>query len=244
MLSEHLSQDHDMASRRSGWIDKQVTWIHEHLLNGEPSRILDLGCGPGFYSHRLAERGHHCRGIDFGPASIEYARRQRLDESTCDFILGDIRHMDFGGPYELAMILYGELNVFSPPEALEIFRKVRARLSPRGLLMVEMQTPDAIERLGRSEPTEQELESGLFSGHRHRCLTENRWLPEKQVAIQTFTVTEASDGQTRVYRSTTQSWPDDELIGMLTEAGFQEPSCCETWPSNTDALQLWIARRE
>ena len=52
MLAEHLSQDHDLASRRTEWIDRQVAWIHQDLLKGRPVRILDLGCGPGFYSHR------------------------------------------------------------------------------------------------------------------------------------------------------------------------------------------------
>ena len=35
MLAEHLAQDHDMASRRAKWIDRQVEWIHNHLLNGQ-----------------------------------------------------------------------------------------------------------------------------------------------------------------------------------------------------------------
>lgn len=35
--------------------------------------MLDLGCGPGLYSHRLATLGHRVHGIDFGPASIAYA---------------------------------------------------------------------------------------------------------------------------------------------------------------------------
>ena len=48
MLNEHLSQDHDMASRRSETIDKHVAWIHQEILNGKSSRILDVGCGPGF----------------------------------------------------------------------------------------------------------------------------------------------------------------------------------------------------
>ena len=130
MLKEHLTQKHDIASRRTVWIDRQVTWIHDHLLNAEPARILDLGCGPGLYSHQLADRGPQCRGIDFGPASIEYARQQRPDDARCEFKLGDIRQVAFGGPYDLAMFLYGELNVFSPDEALEIMRKARTQDYP------------------------------------------------------------------------------------------------------------------
>ena len=75
MLNEHLSQDHDLASRRQETIDRHITCIHEDVLAGRPSRILDLGCGPGFYARRLAALGHTVHGIDFSPASIEYARK-------------------------------------------------------------------------------------------------------------------------------------------------------------------------
>ena len=116
MLAEHLTQEHDMASRRFEWIDRQVEWIHRKLLAGRSANILDLGCGPGFYSHRLADLGHRCRGIDFGPASIEYAWQHSPDRSRCEFVLDDFRRAAFGGPYNLAMMLFGEINVFSPTE--------------------------------------------------------------------------------------------------------------------------------
>ena len=243
MLAEHLAQDHDLASRRTEWIDRQVAWIHDDLLGGQPARILDLGCGPGFYSHRLTMRGHHCRGIDFGPASIEYARQHNPDESRCTFVPGDIRQTAFDGPYELAMILYGELNVFSPAEALAILRKAQIALAPTGRLIVEMQTPQAVQRAGRGEPSRQQSESGLFSDRPHHCRTESRWLGEQQVAIQTFHITEAGAGRAQEFRSTTQAWPDRNLIELLTNAGFGEAARRDDWPANTDDLKLWVARK-
>ncbi len=241
MLNEHLSQDHDLASRRLGWIDLQVQWIHDQIVHREPSTILDLGCGPGLYSHPLVRLGHRCVGIDFGPASIEYAREYNPHASRCEFVLGDIRDVAFGGPYDLAMILYGELNVFSPADALVILRKAQASLASRGQLIVEVQAPSAVERMGRSEPSEQDLEAGLFSDLPHRCRTENQWLAEQRVAVQTFSITEANGGEKRVYRSTTQAWSDDDLVKLLTDAGFSKPSPCDTWPSNSDTLSLWAA---
>ena len=54
MLREHLSQDHDAASRRFAIIDQHVAWIHHQVLSDRTSRILDLGCGPGLYTSRLS----------------------------------------------------------------------------------------------------------------------------------------------------------------------------------------------
>jgi 2-polyprenyl-3-methyl-5-hydroxy-6-metoxy-1,4-benzoquinol methylase len=97
MLQEHLSQEHDAASRRFEKIDRHVAWIHTHGLGEKPSAILDLGCGPGLYASRLARRGHTCVGIDFGPASIAYARAQAEREGlACTYRLEDLRTADFG----------------------------------------------------------------------------------------------------------------------------------------------------
>ena len=65
MLREHLSQQHDLASRRFAVIDQHVAWIYRSALQEKPSRVLDLGCGPGLYASRLARLGHTCTGIDF-----------------------------------------------------------------------------------------------------------------------------------------------------------------------------------
>ncbi|MBD3218627.1 MAG: methyltransferase domain-containing protein, partial [candidate division Zixibacteria bacterium] len=112
MLEEHLSQEHDLASRRTAIIDKHVNWIHTIILNKQPSRILDLCCGPGFYTSRLSEIGHACRGIDFSPASIEYAREKMNDDNKVAYSQEDIITADYGSDYDLIMLIYGEFNVF------------------------------------------------------------------------------------------------------------------------------------
>jgi SAM-dependent methyltransferase len=241
MLAEHLTQEHDMASRRFEWIDRQVEWIHRKLLAGRSAKILDLGCGPGFYSHRLAALGHQCRGIDFGPASIEYAQQQSRDRSRCEFELGDIRRMAFGGPFDLAMILFGEMNVFSPTDIRAILRRVRASLlADHGVLILEIQTPEAVQRTGRSEPSDEHFRSGLFSNRPYRCRTQCEWIPGHHVAIQTFTVSDDA-GATRVYHNTTKAWNVEDLTALLQASGFDRVFQQDDWPSNTNSLALWSA---
>jgi len=243
MLAEHLSQEHDLASRRVEWIDRQVEWIHREILNEQTTEILDLGCGPGFYAHRLTSLGHRCRGIDFGPASIDHAREHNPDTTRCEFMLGDIRHVAFGGPYDLAMILYAEFNVFAPDEAGAILGRAHASLTPRGRMLIESHPPEAVEAIGRDEPSEQQLESGLFSDRPHLYRTENRWLSDHNVAVQTFTITDTETGRHQVYRSTTKAWSDEELSAAVRSAGFSDMARCTEWPCNTDSLTLWIAER-
>jgi len=136
------------------------------------------------------------------------------------------------------------LNVFSPAEALAILRKARATLTPQGSLIVEMQTSEAVQRVGHGEPSEQESESGLFSDRRHHCRTESQWLGEQQAAVQVFHITEAGAGRPQEFRSTTQAWPDRNLIELLKNAGFAEAAPRDDWPSNTDDLKLWVASHQ
>ncbi|MGH7120712.1 MAG: class I SAM-dependent methyltransferase, partial [Acetobacteraceae bacterium] len=42
-------------------------------------RILDLGCGDGFLSQRIAERGARVVGVDASPEMIAAARARGID---------------------------------------------------------------------------------------------------------------------------------------------------------------------
>jgi hypothetical protein len=61
MLAEHLSQSHDMASRRVEWIDRQVEWIDKNLLAGHPADITGSRLRSGILlspSHRQRPSMH------------------------------------------------------------------------------------------------------------------------------------------------------------------------------------------
>ena len=157
--------------------------------------------------------------------------------------MGDIRHVAFGDRHDLAMILYAEFNVFAPHEAGAILARARASLTPQGRMLIETHPPEAVEAIGRDEPSEQQLESGLFSDRPHLYRTENRWLSDHNVAVQTFTITDTETGRQQVYRSTTKAWSDEELSAAVRSAGFSDMARCTDWPCNTDSLTLWIAER-
>ena len=114
MLKEHLPPN-SRASRRFDIIDRHVAWIHQTVLSSRPTRVLDLGCGPGLYAMRLAGLGHDCTGIDFSPASIRYAREQAQQAGlSCTFTHEDVRKAAFGAGFGLAMFIYGEFNNHAP----------------------------------------------------------------------------------------------------------------------------------
>jgi len=218
MLKEHLSQKHDAASRRTPVIKKHVAWIHSFVLGDMPARILDLGCGPGLYSARLAALGHACRGIDFSPASVEYAVKRAPD--SCSYTLGDIRTTDFGTGYDLVMLIFGEFNVFRPEDARLILRKAHAVLNPGGKLLLEVTTFDAVYEIGNQPATWYSAENELFADKPHLCLMESFWNNEQCVAIERYYIVDAASGEVTRYSASTQAYEEEQLVTLIKEAGF------------------------
>jgi len=221
MLQEHLSQAHGMASRRLAKIDAQVAWIQQRFLQGDDKAILDLGCGPGLYAERFAHLGHRCVGLDFGPASIRHARGVAQAEGLdCRYTQGDIRTSDYGSGYDLAMLIFGEINVFTRAEALAILRKTAAALKPDGVLLLEPHTLKAIKEVGEQPSTWYSSPGGLLCPGPHLALEENAWCADQRVATWRCYVVEAGSQSVTLYGQSLQAYGRDEYVSLLAEGGF------------------------
>lgn len=220
MLHEHLSQDHDAASRRASIIDKQVDWIHNSLLQGQPTTVLDLGCGPGLYTSRLAALGHTCTGIDFSPASINYAREH--GNGGCQYIQGDLRQAEYGEGYGLAMLIFGEFNVFTRTCAQMILSKTYAALKPGGVLLLEAHTFDCVKRIGLQGRNWYSSPGGLWSAKPHLCLNENSWDEPTQQTTERYYILDVETCEVSRFASSMQAYRRDGYKALLAEAGFRQ----------------------
>jgi SAM-dependent methyltransferase len=244
MLQEHLSQEHDWASRKLATVERHVDWIRRQVPAGCPARILDLGCGPGLYASRLAGSGLECVGIDFSPASIEYARSTAQNERlACTYRQEDVRRAEFGTDFGLVMFVYGELNVFRPQEAGRILEKAGAALHPGGTLVLEVHTFDVLHRMGLQPASWYSSEAGLFSARPHFCLQENFWDAPAGVATTRYYIVDAETGGTTHFAASMQAYTQAEYLALLKDAGFQKveilPSLTgEVDPSQADLFVL------
>lgn len=241
MLAEHLSQAHDAASRRAPLIDKQVDWIHHHVLGGRPAHILDLGCGPGFYCHRLARLGHVCVGIDFGPASIAHARRGVTDEQmACTFVEGDVRTTPFGASFDLVMFIYGEFNVFTAGDARAVLVRANRALKPGGRLLLEPHRLEAIRTIGQEPPSWYASAGGLFSDRPHLCLRESFWDEQRQIATERHYVVDAASGAVTRYAASMQGYADAGYRALLADCGFDGIEVYPSLHGGVDATQSML----
>ena len=239
MLAEHLSQQHDRASRRAATIDAQVRFLagqvnHEvsHEANhDDAARVLDLACGPGLYLHRLARLGYRCHGIDFSPAAIRHARSVAAAEALdCTFERADLRQADLGRGYALVLLVYGQVNVFPRPVARDILSRAHAALAPGGTLVLEPQTPEAVRATGHGDATWTSARSGLFAAGPHLLLEERFWDAPSRTATERWHVVHADTARVERYAMSTCSYDERELIDLLAAIGFAQ---VRTHPSLT-----------
>lgn len=67
------------------------------LEPGAEERILDLGCGTGHLSARIAESGADVVGLDSSEEMVEQARETY---PTCEFVHADARSLSFEEPFD------------------------------------------------------------------------------------------------------------------------------------------------
>ena len=223
MLKEHLTQDHDAASRRTEKIKAHINWIHQEALEGQSGKFLDLGCGPGLYSSRLAKLGYQVKGIDYSPASIAYAREQAAyQEQEITYIHEDIREANYGDNFSNAMLIFGETNVFRPSDIRKILEKIYAALNPGGKLILEPHPFEAIYEIGNRPPSWHSSQGGLFSPDPHLVLTENFWDEKQSAATIRHHVVDAASGNVIRYAQSMQAYTNEEYRNLLAGTGFDE----------------------
>ncbi len=105
---------------------------------GKGERVLDIGCGFGDTTQRIAGLvgpSGSATGVDVSPRFIEAARGEAEEAGVANarFAVADVQIGNLGGPYEMAFSRMGVMFFASPVAA---FRNIRAALAPGGRLVV------------------------------------------------------------------------------------------------------------
>jgi SAM-dependent methyltransferase len=101
---------------------------------------LDLGCGLGLLSQKLAGRAEHVLGIDIAPAAIEHARRRGAAFENLSFEPGDVLDLpaSLDGRFDLVVVA-DVLYYLSPlDEAVlrSVVRRIADLLTPGGTCLL------------------------------------------------------------------------------------------------------------
>lgn len=117
--------------------EKYQLWqkeISHRLPQGQTLKILDVGCGTGFFTILLAQAGHIVTGIDLTPAMINEAKQlAALQKCTASFIVMDAEKLSFPeGTFDVVIARNVTWNLPHPEAAYKEWLRV---LRTGGLLL-------------------------------------------------------------------------------------------------------------
>lgn len=116
--------------RKEAW-KKQI----EKLLKGDNLRILDVGCGPGFFSCILSEMGHELTGIDASDGMLTCAREnaKRLQVNP-EFLKMDVNELEF--PDDTFDVVISRNVTWTLEHPGEVYAEFKRILKPGGKLII------------------------------------------------------------------------------------------------------------
>jgi SAM-dependent methyltransferase len=175
------------------------------------ARILDLCCGTGLLSKRLAARGYEVIGLDSSEEMLRFAR-ENVPEGR--FFQADASDFTMEEQVDAAVCMFDSLNHVIQPDSLALaFRNVRAALRPGGRFVFDVNTEAAYGPTWDQSACEVALDHAFFL----------RGGFDRQTRIGTTKITmfrlldswQRSDVEVRQ-----RPWEIPEIERMLTSAGF------------------------
>lgn len=111
--------------------------VDQLLLDRCVGPTLDIGCGPGRLSERLADLGHVVLGIDVVPEAV----RQTLGRGAVALRRNVFEPLPGEGRWRTALLADGNIGIGGDPVTL--LRRVRELLDPRGRVVAEVAAPES-----------------------------------------------------------------------------------------------------
>lgn len=219
MLAAHLDPHTAAASRPPETIDRSVAWLIASLGLRPGDAVLDLGCGPGLYSQRLAAHGLRVTGIDYSQRSISYAIEQaKLQGHAIDYRYQDYLTLNEQQAYDAALLIYGDFCVLSPSQRSTLLQRIHAALRPGGFFVLDVSTRLHRQRHG-ARTNWYVAEQGFWRPTWHLVLTQGFDYPDQSLYLDQYIVIDA-DGSYQVYRNWFQDYDAAQIQAELAEHGF------------------------
>jgi SAM-dependent methyltransferase len=116
---------------------------------GQPIQAaLDLACGTGLLTRRLARRAESVVGLDASEAMLREARRHPTGHNV-RYVRGDFRDFSLDETFDAAVCGSDSLNYLrTPGELTEVFHCVRRHLRPGGLFAFDVLDRRTCQALG------------------------------------------------------------------------------------------------
>lgn len=129
------------------WVNFLKTKLQQNPAPG--NQILEIACGTGELSIRLAKAGFKLTGVDLSEDMLTVANQKAVqNQVNISLFQQNMCELDGLGSFDIATIFCDSLNyLHSPKEVQETFRRVYSHLKKDGLFMFDVHSIHKIENI-------------------------------------------------------------------------------------------------
>ena len=189
------------------------------LLGSPPgAAVLDVPCGDGRLTVRLAAAGYAAIGVDIAASELEHARRAAAKAGVeVRFVVGDLRSLPAVGPVDAVVSWGNSFGYLTPAETARSLAAMRRALRPQGRLLLESLTVAESLLVGGVKPRAEREFGGV------RMTATNRYRASES-RLESDYVFEDEGGRVEHARAAHHVHTTGELVRLLEGAGFRDVS--------------------
>lgn len=142
----HLS---DSEGGSYDWIEERMradfslkVELIKKRMNGKETRLLDVGCGKGFFVHECINAGITAQGIDVSESGIRYAVEKLKVKAECQSIENVAHTQAYNNVFDVVTLW---ATIEHIPDGLELLKAIKKCLKPGGVIFLDTGLGDVKE---------------------------------------------------------------------------------------------------
>ncbi|NOI27419.1 class I SAM-dependent methyltransferase [Vibrio coralliilyticus] len=192
MLEFHLNPALSLASRTSPFIDESVAWLVSEFKLNETSKVIDFGCGPGLYTHRLkAKNIGTVVGLDFSKNSLKHATKQAEQAGLdIEYNYGNYLEYSDSRKFDLITLVMCDLCALSPNQRSKLYGKFKSLLAPNGSIALDVYTETRFANQNESLNLEKNSMNGFWSNKDYWCIQSSFKYEDEKVTLDLYAISQ------------------------------------------------------
>lgn len=201
-----------------------VLQFMQQILNQaglQPETVVDLACGTGSLSVRLAKAGYRVYGVDLSEDMLTVAmnKAMELEENIPFFVCQNMCELTLPEQVDWVVCMLDSVNYLADPaDCAEMIRRVAENLKPGGMFIFDFNTPYKLRGLDGQVFLDENEDS--------YCVWRAEFDEEENICyygIDLFQYVEEEDLWERSFEEHREyAYTPEQLIGYLEQAGFTD----------------------
>lgn len=225
------------------WTAYLISLLREYQISD--GLVLDLGCGTGSVTERLAAGGYDMIGVDRSEEMLQLAQEKRI-ESGQDilYLLQDMREFELYGTVRAVVSICDSMNYILEKEDLQtVFRLVNNYLDPHGIFIFDLNTEYKYKTLLGDSVIAENREESAF-------IWENTYHPDERINEYDLTLfIQEEDDCYRRYQEThyQKAYRLSEITDAILASGMELLAVYDAFtrePAKEDSERIYVIARE